>query len=66
MSEESNQRERAQRVDGWCKRAVIVTGHRVKREREADEEMKELMTLEGVSSVAWKSQKRQNRVRVTE
>lgn len=29
-----------------CKRVVIVTGHRIKREREANEEMRGLMDSE--------------------
>lgn len=34
------------RVEGLCKRAIIVTDHRIKLEREANEEMKELMDSE--------------------
>lgn len=67
MSEESNQRERAQRVEGLCKRVVIVTGHRIKREREANEEMKGLMDSERDEFSGMEVPKEtENRVRLTE
>lgn len=67
MSEEPNQRDRAQRVGGLCKRVVTVTGHRIQREREANEEMKGLMDSERGEFSRWKSQKEtENRGRATE
>lgn len=34
------------RVEGLCKRAIIVIDYRIKLEREVNEEMKELMDSE--------------------